>query len=108
MKKVARASTHADANVNTPTMRRLRGYAFDPNLSIQLATAVVNEIVLTVPWEKTLAPGPQSSEVSVVGLCVWQSSDMSIFPAPACNATSRLFRVERLAARFANQPQSAG
>lgn len=35
----------------TPAFRRLRGYAFDPSLSTQLDTALVNEVVFRVPWE---------------------------------------------------------
>ncbi len=33
--------------VQTPTSRRLRGYAFDPSLSIQLDTTLVNETVFS-------------------------------------------------------------
>jgi len=41
-----------------PPYRRLRGYAFDPSLSTQLETAVVNKIVFRVRWESLLAlPG---------------------------------------------------
>lgn len=34
-----------------PNFRRLRGYAFDPSLSIQMETALVNETVFNVVWE---------------------------------------------------------
>lgn len=34
-----------------PPFRKLRGYAFDPSLSLQLATVDVNEIVYKVEWE---------------------------------------------------------
>lgn len=34
-----------------PVFRRLRGYAFDPSLSVQLDTALVNETVYKVIWE---------------------------------------------------------
>lgn len=35
-----------------PVYRRLRGYAFDPSLSVQLDTAVVNELVYKIKWEE--------------------------------------------------------
>lgn len=34
-----------------PAFRRLRGYAFDPSLSMQMETALVNEVVFRVVWE---------------------------------------------------------
>ncbi len=34
-----------------PAFRRLRGYAFDPSLSMQMETALVNEVVFKVVWE---------------------------------------------------------
>lgn len=34
-----------------PPFRRLRGYAFDPSLSMQMETALVNEVVFKVAWE---------------------------------------------------------
>ena len=34
-----------------PAFRRLRGYAFDPSLSMQVETALVNEVVFKVAWE---------------------------------------------------------
>ena len=41
--------------VPAPAFRRLRGYAFDPSLSTQLDTALVNEVIFRIPWEgKTL------------------------------------------------------
>lgn len=66
MHKANKAGKHADTNVKTPTLRRLRGYAFDPSLSIQLDTAVVNEVVLAVPWEQRLERGPVGEYVEVV------------------------------------------
>lgn len=39
-------------SVPKPVYRRLRGYAFDPSLSLQLETAVVNETVYKVRWEE--------------------------------------------------------
>jgi hypothetical protein len=56
-----------------PVYRRLRGYAFDPSLSIQLETAVVNQTTYKVMWEdkstdgaQGLMPGPVGEYVEVV------------------------------------------
>jgi hypothetical protein len=49
-----------------PTIRRLRGYAFDPSLSIQLETMGINEIVYKIPWEKDLGRGPTGEYLEVV------------------------------------------
>src|SRR6185503_1902678 len=46
--------------------RRLRGYSFDPSLSVQLETALVNEAVFKVRWEKELEKGPVGEYVEVV------------------------------------------
>jgi len=35
-----------------PTKRILRGYAFDPSLSLNLDTFIINEIEYVVPWEE--------------------------------------------------------
>lgn len=50
-----------------PNKRRLRVYAFDPSLSTRGDTAMVNHVVLEVPWEETeLEPGPVGEYVEVV------------------------------------------
>ena len=49
-----------------PVFRRLRGYAFDPELSTRLETAPINEVVFLVPWEQNLKPGPSGEYVEVV------------------------------------------
>ena len=56
-----------------PAYRRLRGYAFDPSLSVQLDTAVVNETIYKVMWEEQsndgdedLKPGPVGEYLEVV------------------------------------------
>ncbi|HYE33989.1 hypothetical protein [Methylocaldum sp.] len=49
-----------------PTFRRLRAYAFDPSLSLDLDTAVLNETVLKIPWEEELGPGPVGEYLEVV------------------------------------------
>lgn len=50
---------------HTPTNRRLRGYSFDPSLSIKLETAFINERIYTVPWED-LSSGPVGEYVEVI------------------------------------------
>lgn len=54
-----------------PVYRRLRGYAFDPSLSVHLDTAVINEITYKVDWEDSgddngLMPGPIGRYIEVV------------------------------------------
>lgn len=53
-------------NPSPPPFRRLRSYAFDPSLSLDLDTAVLNETVLKVPWEEELEPGPVGEYLEVV------------------------------------------
>lgn len=48
-----------------PPFRKLRGYAFDPSLSLKIDTVAINEIVYKVPWE-TLTPGPCGEYVEVI------------------------------------------
>ncbi|HEU4554629.1 MAG TPA: hypothetical protein VFS25_17415 [Chitinophaga sp.] len=48
-----------------PPFRKLRGYAFDPSLSLKMDTAAINNIVYKVPWE-TLEPGPIGEYVEVI------------------------------------------
>lgn len=52
--------------VPAPNVRRLRGYSFDPSLSVQLDTAVVNEAVFKVRWEPDLKVGPVGEYLEVV------------------------------------------
>jgi hypothetical protein len=74
-------SQPSSASAGAPPFRRLRGYAFDPSLSTQLETAVLNEVVFKVPWEKrketvataagertvgVLEPGPVGEYLEVV------------------------------------------
>lgn len=49
-----------------PPFRKLRGYAFDPSLSLQLDTASINEILYKVPWEDKLKPGPEGEYLKVL------------------------------------------
>ena len=54
----------------TPTTRRLRVYAFDPSASVELETAVINDAVLSLPWnppwEDSLTLGPTNEYLEVV------------------------------------------
>lgn len=51
---------------NRPPFRRLRGYAFDPSLSLRLETAAINHAVFDIPWEGNLKPGPRGEYVEVL------------------------------------------
>jgi hypothetical protein len=53
-------------NYPTPTSRRLKGFAFDPSLSINIETAGINKITYNVSWESKLEPGPIGEYVEVV------------------------------------------
>jgi hypothetical protein len=64
-----RAPAHpraAEPGISPPPFRRLRGYAFDPSLSIAMETALVNEITFKVKWEPNLMPGPVGEYLAVV------------------------------------------
>ena len=55
-----------------PRQRRLRVFAFDPSLGVQLETAGINEVTLAVPWERDdkardiLQRGPVGEYVEVI------------------------------------------
>ncbi len=59
------APDHA-APLPHPVFRRLRGYAFDPSISIKLETMGINQIVYKVPWEDNLKKGPVGEYLEVV------------------------------------------
>jgi hypothetical protein len=48
-----------------PPFRKLRGYAFDPSLSLQMETAPINDIIYKVPWED-VNEGPVGEYVEVI------------------------------------------
>ncbi|SHN19904.1 hypothetical protein SAMN05216311_106320 [Chitinophaga sp. CF418] len=60
--------------IKKPPFRKLRGYAFDPSLSLNLDTAVINNITYKVRWEdkddpdpeRRLKPGPIGEYLEVV------------------------------------------
>lgn len=53
-----------------PAMRRLRVYAFDPQASIELDSAVINDAVIALPWESRwedpLEIGPVNDYLEVI------------------------------------------
>jgi hypothetical protein len=65
------ARNNSSATSSTPVYRRLRGYAFDPSLSVKLETALINEMVYKVLWEGGpdglgIEPGPVGEYLEVV------------------------------------------
>jgi hypothetical protein len=63
---VMATDTACAASVAKPPFRRLRCYAFDPSLSLDLDAAVINEAVLKVPWEEEVKPGPVGDYLEIV------------------------------------------
>ena len=49
-----------------PDFRRLRAYAFDPSLSLQIDTVEINRITYAIKWEQLEAPGPKGEYVEVI------------------------------------------
>jgi hypothetical protein len=56
----------SEGRAAAPVTQRLRVFAVDPGLGVQLETAGINEVVLEVPWEDDLKPGPVSEYLEVV------------------------------------------
>lgn len=52
--------------LSQPPMRKLRGYAFDPSLSLKIDTAAINKITYEVPWEDKLSEGPVGEYLEVI------------------------------------------
>ncbi|HMI07223.1 MAG TPA: hypothetical protein VK528_06740 [Flavobacterium sp.] len=55
----------SNTKLQPPPFRKLKGYAFDPSLSLKLDTAFINNMVYKVPWE-TLTPGPCGEYLEVM------------------------------------------
>jgi hypothetical protein len=53
-------------NIRKPPYRKLRGYAFDPSLSLKVDTALINDITYHVRWEDDLKPGPLGEYIEVI------------------------------------------
>lgn len=51
--------------IKRPPYRKLRGYAFDPSLSLKMDTAPINDIVYKVPWEYVME-GPIGEYIEVI------------------------------------------
>lgn len=49
-----------------PPFRKLRGYAFDPSLSLNVETALINDITYKIRWEDNLLPGPTGEYIEVI------------------------------------------
>jgi hypothetical protein len=65
-----------------PPGRRLRAYTFDPGVSSQLDTALINETVLSIPWEAHLKKGPVGEYLEVVDFdpanrCFYEPVDLN-------------------------------
>jgi len=54
--------------IKKPPFRKLRGYAFDPSLSLKIDTALINDITYKIPWEdeEQLKPGPIGEYIEVI------------------------------------------
>lgn len=48
-----------------PHVRRLRAYAFDPSLTLQMENRAINQVTIEVPWED-LKPGPVGEYLEIV------------------------------------------
>ena len=68
-------------DVRAPLVRTLRGFAFDPSLSLRLDTAVINAMTYRVPWEE-LEPGPVGEYVEVID--VDPTCDVIYVPVNLC------------------------
>ena len=53
-------------HITRPDRRKLRVYAYDPSLEVQLETYAINQALVDVRWEKGLQPGPVGEYVEVV------------------------------------------
>ena len=53
--------------IKKPPFRKLRGYAFDPSLSLKIDTVLINEITYKIAWEdEVLEPGPMGEYIEVI------------------------------------------
>lgn len=50
-----------------PVYRKLRGYAFDPSLSIKMDTVAINDVVYKIRWEELLQNNGTTPSVGPVG-----------------------------------------
>lgn len=62
MKKV----TTKSSSFHKPPFRSLRGFAFDPITSLDLASWEINEVTYKIPWEDDLKEGPSGEYIKVI------------------------------------------
>ncbi|MBX3171850.1 MAG: hypothetical protein KF760_30845 [Candidatus Eremiobacteraeota bacterium] len=53
-------------NIPKPAFRKLRGYAFDPSVSLRLDTVGINTMLYKIRWEEELQEGPSGEYFEVV------------------------------------------
>ena len=51
---------------SVPPFRKLKGYAFDPSLSLKIDTAFINNITYKIVWENNLKAGPVGEYLEVI------------------------------------------
>jgi len=56
----------SSSSLPRPLSRKLKGYAFDPSLSLKTDTSDFNEITYKVPWEDDLSQGPKGEYLEVI------------------------------------------
>lgn len=83
-----RERTEIDPGSPPPPFRRLRGYAFDPSLSLRLETAAINHTIFQIPWEHPLDPGPCGEYVEVLDYdpasrCWYEPIDLNAYEIAA-------------------------
>jgi len=54
-----------DIMIKKPPFRKLRGYAFDPSLSLKMDTASINDILYKIQWEE-VTEGPKGEYLEVI------------------------------------------
>ncbi|MBK8211936.1 MAG: S8 family serine peptidase [Rhodospirillales bacterium] len=65
-KSLPYGKTEGEVLLMRPTCRRLRGYAFDPDLATRLEATDISQIVFDVRWEDDLRPGPVGEYLEVI------------------------------------------
>ena len=64
--RVAQVKEIFDTKIQKPNFRKLRGYAFDPSLSMQLDTSAINASTFRIKWEDLKHPA-KDREVGIKG-----------------------------------------
>jgi hypothetical protein len=65
---IIKTNSYGMGIITKPSVRKLRGYALDPSLSISSDTVTINLVTYKVPWEEppVLQPGPIGEYVEVI------------------------------------------